>query len=126
MEKIIQNAIKIVDEGEIIYLPSLSRHDFRTYTFKNGESVSVDGGVDYCRRAYITKDNWLDWSLTEIDNFETVCHRLLWGTYGKNGDEPLKYLPLCELEKSHLESILKTQKVGALYEKVIKHLLKHG
>jgi hypothetical protein len=33
-----------------------------------------------------------------------------WGTYGKDGKGPLKYIPLCELETDHIEAILETQK----------------
>lgn len=35
---------------------------------------------------------------------------LLWGTYGKSGREPLKYVYLTDCEDDHLKAILKTQK----------------
>jgi len=41
---------------------------------------------------------------------EWVREHTIWGTYGKNGDQPLKYIRLDEAESDHLEAILETQK----------------
>ena len=122
---IIQNAVKINDEGKIVYLISLSTHDYRDYEFKNGESVAVDGGPSYIRRTYTTRHkNWEDWSLDDKTDFKTVCERLLWGHRGKKGDQPLTYVPLSTLTKVHLKAIVKTQNISPLYTKVIQQLLK--
>ena len=32
---------------------------------------------------------------------------LKWGTYGKSGIEPLRYIKICDLEDSHINAILK-------------------
>jgi hypothetical protein len=34
---------------------------------------------------------------------------LLWGTYGKSGKEPLKWVRLIDCETDHLQAILRTQ-----------------
>jgi len=35
--------------------------------------------------------------------------RFVWGTHGVNGDQPIKYKMMWELDTSHLKAILKTQ-----------------
>lgn len=35
---------------------------------------------------------------------------LFWGTYGKNGDQPLKYIQLKNLDTDHIQAIIDTQK----------------
>lgn len=47
MSNILKNAIKTPD-GTII--ESKHRHDFVSYTDKNGKYYAVDGGLDYLRR----------------------------------------------------------------------------
>ena len=39
----------------------------------------------------------------------TDFYRIPWGTYGKSGKEPLRWIPLCELSNSHLSAIARTQ-----------------
>jgi len=35
---------------------------------------------------------------------------MLWGTYGKNGDQPLKYVFLKDMTNEHIQAIIDTQK----------------
>jgi hypothetical protein len=128
---IIQNALKIIEEGKpVYYLFSTHRHDFVKYTLKDGTHIFIDGGNDYFRKGgngFQSKGVIIrDWSLTDKSPLKEVCEQLLWGTYGKNGDKPLTYVPLTTLTQSHLKNILKTQPQikGGLVEKVIKRLLK--
>jgi hypothetical protein len=127
---IIQNAVKITEDGKDFYLISTHVHDFAQYVFKSGRYYAVDGGNEYLRRAYNINDDESEciklWCLSEQSSLNEICQKLLWGTYGKNGDEPLKYVPLASLTKAHLKNILKTQPQikGGLTEKVIKRLLK--
>lgn len=46
----------------------------------------------------------------DIESFDWKKESLIWGTYGKNGDEPLKYIHLVDAETDHLQTILNTQK----------------
>ena len=32
---------------------------------------------------------------------------LKWGTYGINGDQPLKYVTIAEMDTAHIEAVLK-------------------
>jgi hypothetical protein len=49
-----------------------------------------------------------------------------WGTYGKNGDQPLKYVLLKDMSDEHIQAILETQVhiKGSFYEKQFKKELK--
>jgi hypothetical protein len=109
MSKILQNAIKAVESGEITYLVSTHRHDFKQYQFKSGGVYHVDGGKDYIKRGSggdFGEGKVEDWNLTEKDSFKKCCTSLLWGSRGKDGKQPLKYAPFAELELDHLKAIL--------------------
>lgn len=50
---------------------------------------------------------------------------LFWGTFGKNGKDPVKYLSLNELESDHIQNILLTQKnISAYYRNIFKKILR--
>lgn len=49
------------------------------------------------------------------DKFEEIAMQAIWGSRGINGDEPVLYRRLIDLETSHIEAILKTQKHMNLY-----------
>lgn len=46
-----------------------------------------------------------------VENFHEVygTSPTLWWTYGINGDEPLHYLELADMETDHIKAIVKTQ-----------------
>lgn len=100
--KLIQNAIECHTCGVIIV--STHRHDFVQCLCGN----AVDGGLDYIRRIG-DLENMTDLILTENDSSELVRKYLVWGTRGINGDQPLDYKRIMDLETSHLEAILRTQ-----------------
>ena len=51
---------------------------------------------------------------------------LLWGTYGKDGKQPLKFITIESMESSHIEAILKTQKIlQKLYIETMKSVLRY-
>ncbi len=54
-----------------------------------------------------------------------VRSELVWGTFGKQGDQPCKVRFLDDLETEHLENILITQKhISQVYSLVIVTILK--
>ncbi len=125
--QIIQNAIQNLESGEIIV--SSHQHDFVTTSFKDGTTLSCDGGNSYFRRVgdIKTRDiKWKDISLTNSDPITKLKRNLVWGTRGIDGNEPLKYVFLKNCDKNHLKSILKSQNQikGTIYSKVIKEILK--
>lgn len=62
MGKIIENSAKCLKCGDKIV--SKHRHDYVTCSCGN---VSVDGGLDYCRRSFKEMDTWIDTSIWEED-----------------------------------------------------------
>jgi hypothetical protein len=128
---IIQNAVRIVDGDKESFVISTHRHDFRSHEYEAGKSVSVDGGNEYFRRAGNFEDRgtkWFDWNIDDNTPFKTIKERLLWGTRGKSGTEPLKYVRLVKCETDHLQSILtypypKDKPLNPLYKMVIQDIL---
>lgn len=103
---IIRNAIKCPD-GKI--LESKHRHDYQGHTCKlTGEYFMCDGGLDYFRGS-INKVQPTYLHVTTDDPFEVQREAFTWGSYGKNGDEPLHYIKLKDMETEHILAILKTQ-----------------
>lgn len=62
MKRIIENSAKCLKCGDKIV--SKHRHNYITCSCGN---VSVDGGLDYCRRSFKEMDTWIDTSIWEDD-----------------------------------------------------------
>jgi hypothetical protein len=103
--KMLANRIRTPD-GTI--LQSFNRHDYKTHLDKNGEIYMVDGGLDYIRRT-VTKVPAEELSVWEDDPHELIREAMHWGTRGKDGKQPLKYVPVSSLGTEHIEAILETQ-----------------
>lgn len=104
---IIRNAIRTPD-GTV--LDSLHAHDYKEYVDANGHTYIVDGGRDYRRRGSSQgAPPPTELSLTEDDPYETIRMVPIWGTRGKDGDQPLKCVSLADMEDDHIEAVLLTQ-----------------
>ena len=90
-------------------LQSYNRHDCKMHVDKvSGETYMIDGGLEYCRGSVNTV--WpTDASVYTDDKHEVIREAFCWGTRGKDGLQPLKYVPLKELTTDHIEAILETQ-----------------
>lgn len=44
------------------------------------------------------------------NDHESIRLVLKWGTYGKQGDQPLSYVTIARMETEHLQACLDTQK----------------
>lgn len=89
-------------------LQSFHRHDYVTHLDENGETYMVDGGLEYTRRT-ITKAPFAELSVYDTDPFELVRQSFHWGTRGKDGKQPLKWVALKDLDTDHIEAIIDTQ-----------------
>jgi hypothetical protein len=105
MPKLIANIIQTPD-GTI--LQSHSVHDYVAYRDKNGEVYVNDGGIAYARRSLNTVP-YTEMSVFDIDPHTTAREYFTWGTYGKDGDQPLRRIKLKDLEDGHIQAILDTQ-----------------
>ena len=106
MSRIIQNAVKDITNNT--YYQSTHVHDYVEFEH-NGRIHFIDGGPEYLRRSFANSDQIVDWSLYDDSPHDLIKRRMLWGTYGLNGDQPLKWLPLFECTTEHLQAILSTQ-----------------
>jgi hypothetical protein len=105
-EKLVSNKIRTPD-GTI--LQSHHRHDYKSYTDKNGKDYMVDGGLEYLRRIVHDDAPYQELSATLTDPFETIRESFCWGTRGKEGKDPVKWVELMNLETDHIQAILDTQ-----------------
>jgi hypothetical protein len=99
---IVQNCIQTPD-GHILI--SSHRHDYKEYKDKNGRTYMVDGGVDYIRRSGYLDST--DLTVMSDDTFEDVRNKLLWGSYGKTGKDPLHWIRLKDMEENHIDNVMK-------------------
>jgi hypothetical protein len=105
-ERIVSNRIRTPD-GTI--LESMHRHDYRTYVDANGLEYMVDGGLDYLRRNVHENAPAEELSVYADAPHVEIREVFKWGTRGKDGRQPLTYVPLKDLTTDHIQAILKTQ-----------------
>ena len=119
--RLLLNRIKTPD-GTI--LTSYNRHDYVTYKDTiTKEVLMVDGGMDYIRRHVGTYEE-----LSVYDDGLHLTRRaaLHWGTRGKDGQQPLVYKPIQDLDSDHIEAILKTQhQLSDFYKGIFQDELKY-
>lgn len=89
-------------------LQSYHVHDYRTYTDKNGEEYMIDGGCEYVHTS-VNEEPAEHYTVTMDDTHKVRREWFHWGTYGKDGDQPLVWKPLQDLDTAHIEAILDTQ-----------------
>ena len=99
--KLIRNALQTPD-GTII--ESTHRHDYVTHTDANGKEYMVDGGLSYIRRS--ANGDEIDMSLYNDQPHEVQRDVLTWGTYGIDGDQPLQYITIADMDTGHLEAVV--------------------
>ena len=104
--RIVSNRIRTPD-GTI--LESMHRHDYVTYVDANGKEYMVDGGLDYLRRNVHDDAPYEELSVYTDDLHIEIRNVFRWGTRGKDGKQPLTYVPLKDLTTEHIEAILDTQ-----------------
>jgi hypothetical protein len=103
---LVRNAIQTPD-GTI--LVSRNRHDYQSHTDANGKKYVVDGGLDYIRAS--VHEDQISLAVYDTDKFSVIRESVEWGTYGKDGDQPLSYVKLSEMDTAHIEAVLETQQL---------------
>lgn len=89
-------------------LQSFHRHDYKTHKDANGETYMIDGGLDY-QRGTVNKAPARSRIITMDHAHWLRREHFHWGTRGKDGQQPLTWKPLKDLDTDHIEAIMKTQ-----------------
>jgi hypothetical protein len=103
MKQLVYNAIRTPD-GTI--LESKNRHDYQVYIDKNGHEYMVDGGLDYLRRNVVDAAPYEELSVYDDEPHILKRKVIKWGTYGINGNDPLRYVTLVEMNEDHIQACL--------------------
>lgn len=110
---IILNRIRTPD-GTV--LTSRYVHEYVSHIDKNGREYATDGGTAYLHRI-VNDAPYEDLTVYSDSPFEEIRKVFHWGTYGPDGNGELKFVILCEMEESHIDAILRTQKRLAAWKK---------
>lgn len=84
---------------------SQSVHDFQSCNCER-QMLTVDGGKEYFRQTVYDDRPVENLCLTLENTFEEARDALLWGTRGKEGNDPLTYIKLKDCELDHLKNIV--------------------
>ena len=106
--ELLHNSIQCPD-GTI--LVSRSRHNFVAHTQEDGRGYFTDGGLSYNRVGY-SDEEFIDLCVYSDDDHTKIREHFDWGSYGINGDEPLKYILLKDITEGHLDALIDYCKTG--------------
>ena len=114
--KLVKNCLETPD-GTMLY--SRSRHDYKTYLDANGKTYMIDGGLDYVRCS--ANGDEIHHCVWDDEPFDKVRKAVEWGTYGINGDQPLTWVKLCDMETDHINAVLKNvPSIGGSYARAFR------
>lgn len=112
--KILVNQIRTPDGTMLV---SRNRHDYVEHIDKNGNIYAIDGGNEYLRRIFDFQD-YTEMSLYEDSNFGDIRKYYCRGGRGKNNDQPLKWVPLCEMSNEWIENCIEYNRVRNFSEDI--------
>lgn len=99
---ITQNAMMCPDGT---YPVSSHVHDYRDHQGAGGDYYAVDGGYDYVKRVGYFKQ-CEELSTFSDTPFLEAREKLIWGSHGKSGKEPLRYIRLKDMEENHIANVV--------------------
>jgi hypothetical protein len=102
MRQIVYNSITCDECNETIV--SYHRHDYKICSCPN--EAMVDGGTDYLRYGAKNMSKIKQFAVYTDNDFEIVRKYATRGSRGKDGKQPLKYIPICEMDDDYLEAVL--------------------
>ena len=87
-------------------LQSFHRNDYKTHKDAvTGEEYMIDGGTDY-QRTNINKVPATAHVITTEDPHYIKRRYFHWGTYGKDGKQPLQWRALEDMSNEHIAAVL--------------------
>jgi hypothetical protein len=102
MKQLVYNAVKCLECGETVV--SYHRHDYKTCECPN--SAMVDGGTAYARYGANNMYKIEKISIYDDDDFEIVRKYATRGSRGSNGDQPLSWIAICDMDDDYLQAVL--------------------
>jgi len=102
VEQLVYNSVKCLQCGE--ELISYHRHDYKTCSCEN--ETMVDGGLSYTRYGGLDVRMVKPHMIYDDDPFEIVREYASRGGRGVNGDEPLTYTKLKDINDDWLDAII--------------------
>ena len=101
-EQIVYNAAKcLVCETTIV---SRHVHDYQLCGCDN--QTMVDGGNEYARFGAVDMAKMIKYTYVSTDPHDLLREFVAWGSYGKNGDQPLQYKLLKDMSDDHLRAVI--------------------
>ena len=66
----------------------------------------VDGGTDYSRYGAMDMKKIVHHEVFDDDDFEKVRQYATRGSRGKDGQQPLSYIAICDMDDDYLQAVL--------------------
>lgn len=102
MRQIVYNSVKCLECNEVLI--SRYRHDYVTCGCPN--DAMVDGGNDYERHGAIDMDKIETYYVYANDDYELVRKYAVRGGRGKDGKDPLTWIPIADMDDEYLLAVL--------------------
>lgn len=119
LEQIVLSTATCKKCGDVLI--SRHRHDYVMCGCDN--KTMLDGGTEYQRfGGKVLKYVDLSGTIYLSDGFEKCRTAPIWGSYGKDGTEPVKYMSVSEMDTEHLGAVIK--EMGPRIEKWRLDLMK--
>jgi hypothetical protein len=87
----------------------------------------VDGGLDYGRYGGVSLDLIELCYVYDDEPHEKLRNVCTWGTYGKTGEDPLKFVRVAEMSDQHIGAILEklANNIYPAYKKIFQQELEY-
>jgi len=102
MKQIVYNSITCDECNETIV--SYHRHDYKTCSCPN--EAMVDGGTEYLRYGAKNMSKIKVFTVYTDDDFDIVRKHATRGSRGPNGDQPLSWIAISDMDDEYLEAVL--------------------
>ena len=118
MRQIVYNSVKCLECNEV--LVSRHRHDYVTCSCPN--DAMADGGNEYGRYGAMDMDKIETYYVYADDAFEVVRTHAVRGSRGKDGKQPLTWIPIADMDDEYLQAVLEYGGAGWHEELISKEI----
>lgn len=102
MKQLVYNSVTCQECNETIV--SYHRHDYKTCSCPN--EAMVDGGTAYLRYGAKDMSKIKIFAVYDDDDFELVRQYATRGSRGKDGNQPLSWIAIRDMDDDYLEAVL--------------------